>query len=448
MGRKKYWVDDENFANIDFVHVNDNLPRYGDNFDYGGEKSNWCVYAHINKINGKIYIGITSSLEKRWMCNGEGYKGCDAFYNAIQTYGFNNFKHVVIMNGLTKTMAGIIEKELIQKYNTTERNAIGYNIADGGVGNNHGSTINENKLQPIYQYDMSGIFIQKFDCARDALKLMAYPAQSTSTNLSHALQKEHPFLYGFLWSKEYKERLEPFVPKMSQYHLESYKTTDTIHNNILQIDLYGNIIKEYSNIYYVSDTPYIRRNIVDQLTHYKEAPLSGDYVWIYKQEYSNEYVLKLLKNIRNKYIDTKKAYIFPVVSYDNNGNCIESFENAYAAAEKMEGNPYQIISACRGLLTRSYKRQWRFWIDDAPGEYIDTWHKPKTFNLKMINPKTNDIIMEFNNYKDVSNFLNIEKVSSGVLDCAKGKRKTSYGYIWRFYDNQGNIIDLNKSKEE
>lgn len=33
----------------------------------------WTVYAHINKTNNKIYVGITSQIpEKRWL-NGKGY---------------------------------------------------------------------------------------------------------------------------------------------------------------------------------------------------------------------------------------------------------------------------------------------------------------------------------------------------------------------------------------
>ena len=49
------------------------------------------IYAHINKINGKIYIGQTcrKNVNQRWR-NGRGYINNVAFYRAIQKYGWDN----------------------------------------------------------------------------------------------------------------------------------------------------------------------------------------------------------------------------------------------------------------------------------------------------------------------------------------------------------------------
>ena len=45
----------------------------------------YTVYMHKNKINGKIYIGITSRKpEARWGTNGINYKTSPHFYAAIQ----------------------------------------------------------------------------------------------------------------------------------------------------------------------------------------------------------------------------------------------------------------------------------------------------------------------------------------------------------------------------
>lgn len=92
----------------------------------------WFVYKHINKINGKIYIGITREKkpEKRWK-NGLGYKHSSHLWAAIQKYGWSNFDHEVIASGLTEQEACSMEIDLIKKYKSNN-NQFGYNIAEGG----------------------------------------------------------------------------------------------------------------------------------------------------------------------------------------------------------------------------------------------------------------------------------------------------------------------------
>ena len=94
----------------------------------------YVVYAHINKANGKIYIGQTSAKpENRWR-NGKGYVNNSYFYNAIQKYGWDGFEHKIIARNLTQNEANIMEEKLIKEYQSTDRNK-GYNIMFGG--NNH-----------------------------------------------------------------------------------------------------------------------------------------------------------------------------------------------------------------------------------------------------------------------------------------------------------------------
>lgn len=94
----------------------------------------YCVYAHINKINGKIYVGQTmygDNPSKRWGTNGAHYQSQPCFYRAIQKWGWDNFEHEIIANNLTSEEADKFEKLLIEKLNTTDRN-FGYNITTGG----------------------------------------------------------------------------------------------------------------------------------------------------------------------------------------------------------------------------------------------------------------------------------------------------------------------------
>lgn len=91
----------------------------------------YIVYCHENKINGKKYIGITKdSPKKRWAA-GHGYAKSRHFDFAIKKYGWDNFNHEIIKDGMTKEQACEMEKELIEKYKTTD-DRFGYNMSNGG----------------------------------------------------------------------------------------------------------------------------------------------------------------------------------------------------------------------------------------------------------------------------------------------------------------------------
>ena len=87
---------------------------------------------HINKINGKKYVGITGNenLNRRWI-NGRGYFRNKHFSDAIEKYGWDNFEHKIIAQGLAKESACALERQLIKEYDTQNKEK-GYNITDGG----------------------------------------------------------------------------------------------------------------------------------------------------------------------------------------------------------------------------------------------------------------------------------------------------------------------------
>lgn len=92
----------------------------------------YAVYQHKNKINGKVYIGITSQKpEQRWGSQGCNYKSSPHFYSAIQKYGWDNFEHNILFTDLTKEQACLKEQELIKEYNSMNRE-FGYNSTSGG----------------------------------------------------------------------------------------------------------------------------------------------------------------------------------------------------------------------------------------------------------------------------------------------------------------------------
>lgn len=91
------------------------------------------VYKHTNKINKKVYIGITCrpTPEMRWGKDGCGYRTSPYFYSAIVKYGWDGFDHEILYEGLTKEEAVKKEQELISEYRANNR-LYGYNSTSGG----------------------------------------------------------------------------------------------------------------------------------------------------------------------------------------------------------------------------------------------------------------------------------------------------------------------------
>ncbi len=98
----------------------------------------FIVYCHTNKINGKKYIGITcQDPETRWGYCGNCYKQSQPYFAAaIKKYGWDNFSHEILFEGLTALEANDKEIELIAYYHTYigDPECCGYNLTRGGLG--------------------------------------------------------------------------------------------------------------------------------------------------------------------------------------------------------------------------------------------------------------------------------------------------------------------------
>lgn len=109
------------------------------------QQPNYIIYAHINKINNKAYVGQTNQQpQRRWGSKGNRYKKQN-FYQAIQKYGWDNFNHIILEENLTKDEANEREKHWIKYYNSFYN---GYNETEGG--NNR--RLSEKEKEKISQF--------------------------------------------------------------------------------------------------------------------------------------------------------------------------------------------------------------------------------------------------------------------------------------------------------
>lgn len=221
------------------------------------EEKAYTVYVHISP-NNKKYIGITSRKPiDRWQ-NGQGYKKNKFFYNCIKKYGWENIKHKILFEKLTKEEAEKKEKELIAFYKSNERE-FGYNLSIGGDFSTKGLHCNlgikrseeqkekirkaklgkmggkdnpmygrKGKLSPcfgkrkteeqrkklsksIYQFSCDGILIKKWFGIREAERNL----KIDSASIVKCCQKQtnHKTTGGFIFSYDENINIEDYLDK-------------------------------------------------------------------------------------------------------------------------------------------------------------------------------------------------------------------------------------------
>lgn len=124
----------------------------------------YCVYMHVFP-NQKRYIGITGdSPKKRWK-RGKNYRNNIHLTRAVEKYGWDNIKHIIVETDLDKESAEAKERMLISLFNSNDPKH-GYNVTSGGecIGKHSDETrrkISETKkaqcLNPEYRELMSRV---------------------------------------------------------------------------------------------------------------------------------------------------------------------------------------------------------------------------------------------------------------------------------------------------
>lgn len=169
-----------------------------------------------------------------------------------------------------------------------------------------------NNIKPVYQIDVNtGEILNKFNSITDAYIYLELDSKNSSL-ISTACKGKVKVAYGYYWC--YVDKYNDFI----------YKEYNRVYNPILQFDINGNLIKEYSNI-----TIAARENNLNQssISHaLNEVPSYNGFIWLHKDKY-NENVLK------DKINRIKKEYILYQLDINTN-ETINIFNSIKEAEEK------------------------------------------------------------------------------------------------------------------
>lgn len=278
--------------------------------------SKYCVYFHTCKISNKAYIGITNQpTEKRWGKNGRRYLETytngeyvqPIFARALRKYPDweNDWDHIIFMDNLSEREAKQMEIRLIALFKTNAcryGNDCGYNCTDGGEGcsgrvcteetRKKLSKSRKGKNNPMYGVSLSGEKNGMYG---------KHHSEETKQKLREMFSGENGPMFGKHHTEETKKKIsESHKGKYSGENNPFYgkahtdETKEKIRNaaknrtdnkkSVVQLDDFGNLIKEWSSITDAWQTLGICRTSIPHCLNGKQKH-AGGYCWEIASEY-------------------------------------------------------------------------------------------------------------------------------------------------------------------
>ena len=331
----------------------------------------YTVYKHTSP-NGKSYIGITSMCPKdRWK-NGKGYSHNTYFTNAIEKYGWDNFAHEILADGLTQEEAHEMEVELIKKHNTFDSND-GYNLTSGGeVGKQHTEETRRKQSELAKR-------LWKDETYRNAhLEFLTMPrnGELNPNYGNHKLAGENHPNYGKKRKPEIIEKMREAALNMSDETKEkmSVAAKKRFENPEVK-EFYRQLATgrhpseeskqkmsesqrarwddesraEYSERFSGEGNPMYGRHHTEETKQLLREMFSGENSVWFGRHHTEESKQKL---------HDACAWKVPVIKLTLNGEFVEEFDSYAYAAQSVNGKPSGIIGCCEGHAKSAYGYMW------------------------------------------------------------------------------------------
>ena len=285
------------------------------------------IYKITNKINQKVYIGLTSrSIEQRWqehLRSVETLKEKRPLYWAIAKYGKDNFT-IEQIEEVENDFLGEREMYWIHYYDSYNN---GYNVTLGGDGTH---------TRQIDQYNLSGELIASYNNITEAIETM----QISESVIRGACNKKYKTAKGYIL--KYHDDPTPIEVLITNAQINNYSKKE-----VCQYDLSGKLINVWSSITSAEAGTGIS-NISRGINHSK--PVSG-FVWRTKNTnfYDN--------------LDLTSIIVQVSIEDDTILGYYDSFLSAAKALGKKTGSA--ISESCRniGYHKTAYGYKWRYLKD-------------------------------------------------------------------------------------
>lgn len=261
-------------------------------------------------------------MRQRCLGGGAGYQHCNRFWNAIKKYGWKNFKHIILIDGLSLEMANLLEEELIKKYNSTN-DKIGYNISYGGRNS-------ERSPESIAKFIKSATGKKRSLEARKRISEgHKNPSEETRRKISEASKGR----------KKTPSQIEAIRKAIigNKYRAKA----------IIQYGMDGKFIRKWECAMDVEKELGINHGNIGKCCNFN-APTAGGYQWRYDDGCCDD--INPINTSRKRKIN----------QYDINMNYIKTWDSASDAEKEKGFRASNIRKSCAGKDKTAYGYIWRY----------------------------------------------------------------------------------------
>lgn len=240
------------------------------------EERKYIVYIHKNKINGKVYVGIThyTNPEKRWRC-GKGYKANPHFSAAITKYGWGNFEHIIIFKNIFKDIACKEEQLLIKRFR--DKNLC-YNISDGGESPSMTKSVRDKISGSLKGKSKSYEHKLKCGIATKGRHWIKNKESVKQTVVTRKLNNSYCTNPKWLWEYDKSGRNNPMFGRKHKEESLALK-----YKAIIQLDRDNKIINEFKSIKEAASIIKISSTHICSALKGRSKAAAG-FIWKYKEE--------------------------------------------------------------------------------------------------------------------------------------------------------------------
>lgn len=213
------------------------------------------IYLITNVVNGKVYLGQSIDIERRWNQHRYG-KGSIILRNAIKKYGINSFEFSIVEEidisnknklEIQKLLIVLEQKWLDDKKPFMREN--GYNIQSSAKPNipikrpdGYGDLISKIKIdnnhcgKSVIQYTKDGVLIKEWKSAAEIERELGYHAENISACCLNKEKSSNNFIWQFSDVKLTNKKI-----KDVNYKAHHYKKV-----NMLSLD--GTILTTFNSV--------------------------------------------------------------------------------------------------------------------------------------------------------------------------------------------------------